>query len=154
MSDRFRVLVTGSRAWADEQTIRDAIAAVVSACGPENVVIVHGACPSGADAIADRIATAWAGLHIERHPAEWDQCTPNCPETPTHRRRKLQGDTDHPGQLDSYCPGAGPRRNTKMVTLGAGICLAFIISGSRGASHTANVAERAGIPTRRFEAAS
>ncbi|MBF8187362.1 DUF2493 domain-containing protein [Nonomuraea sp. K274] len=146
----YRLLITGSRAWTDEQRIRDAIAANVRLYGPGNLVIVHGACPSGADAMADRIASAWGGgLTVERHPADWDHCVPACP--PGHRRRKPSGDVDHPGLLDTYCPGAGPRRNAHMVGLGADVCLAFLVRGSRGATHTANAAKRAGILTYRYE---
>jgi hypothetical protein len=119
----YRVLITGSRSWTDEQTIRDALASVISLHGPENVVVVHGACPRGADALADRVATSWGGgLTVERHPADWD----------THGR------------------SAGFRRNAHMVSLGASLCLAFIVDRSAGASHTARLAERAGIPTRRY----
>jgi hypothetical protein len=39
-----------------------------------------------------------------------------------------------------------------MVNLGADLVLAFIRNGSRGASHTADLAEQAGIETRRFTA--
>lgn len=130
MTDRkpFRLLVTGSRTWRDEQDIRDALAAVVAEHGPENVVVVHGACPKGADEIADRIASAWGGgLSVERHPADWDG--------PARR-------------------GAGFARNAEMVRLGAHLVLAFIVDASRGASHTADLAEKAGIPTRRYERSS
>jgi len=124
---RYRVLVTGSRTWTDEQAIRTALAAVIWPHGPENVVIVHGACPVGADAIADRIATAWGGgLTVERHPADWER----------------------------YGRAAGFRRNAEMVALDADVCLAFIRGGSRGASHCARLAGAAGIPVRRFEVAS
>lgn len=137
MPDRFRILITGSRSWADEQAIRDALASVISEHGPENVTVVHGACPQGADEIADRIATAWGGgLTVERHPADWNG--------PAGR-------------------GAGFARNAEMVRLGADVVLAFVDPctkpkcrepkphGSHGASHTADLAEKAGIPTRRYE---
>lgn len=148
---RFRVLVTGSRSWRDEQTIRDALSSVVSVHGPEDVTVVHGAA-SGADAIADHVANGWWGLTVERHPADWTQpCTPNC--QPGHRRRR--GVTD-------YCPAVGPRRDAAMVESGIDLCLAFINPctlakcprprphDSHGAGFTADLAEKKGIETRRF----
>lgn len=127
MSGTFRVLITGSRSWTDEQAIRDALASVISLQGPENVTVVHGAASRGADAIADRVATSWGGgLTVERHPADWAR----------------------------FGRSAGFRRNADMVALGADLCLAFILDGSPGASHTADLAEKAGIPTRRYERTS
>jgi hypothetical protein len=113
------VLVTGSRTWTDTATIRSALAQV---WGDGTAVLVSGACPTGADRIAEQTWTRWGG-HVERHPADWAR----------HGR------------------SAGYRRNAAMVTAGADLCLAFIRDGSRGASHTARLAEAAGITTRRFE---
>jgi len=112
-----RVLVTGSRTWTDTGTIRDALASV---WGDGAAVLVSGACPRGADQIAEQLWTRWGG-HVERHPADWAR----------HGR------------------AAGYRRNTVMVAAGASVCLAFIRAGSPGASHTAALAEAAGIPTHR-----
>lgn len=85
------------------------------------LTVVHGHCPRGADAIAHSLCAEW-GWESEPHPADWA----------THGRR------------------AGFIRNQHMVDLGADECLAFIRDNSAGASHTASVAEKAGIPTVRF----
>ncbi|MDF5755801.1 SLOG family protein [Spongiactinospora sp. TRM90649] len=118
-----RILITGSRTWTDASTIRDALAALTTEHSPDRLIIVHGACPRGADALADR-AAARLGLAVERHPADWQR----------HGR------------------AAGIRRNAAMVTAGADVCLAFIRDASPGASDCARRAHRAGIPVRRWTA--
>lgn len=139
----YRVLVTGSRSWSDEQAIRDALATIISQHGPENVTVVHGACPRGADAIADHIASAWGGgLTVERHRANWDTCGPRC--QPSHHRTGVLGNT--------YCRYAGNARNQHMVDLGADLCLAFIRDNSRGATDCARRARAAGIEVKEWRA--
>jgi len=120
----YRILVTGSRDWDDLDVVYAHLALAIYQNVP--AVIVHGACPTGPDAMA-----AWwtrryrdLGLTEERHPANWS----------VNGKR------------------AGFIRNAHMVNLGADICLAFIRNGSRGATHTADLAEKAGIPTRRWTA--
>ena len=88
---------------------------------PGPVVVRHGACP-GENSV-DAVVAAWIdehgallGISQDPIPADWDNCAANCPATPEHRRRKKPGDTAHPGRLDTYCPGAGPRRNAEMLT--------------------------------------
>jgi hypothetical protein len=128
MPDPYRVLVTGSRTWNDTTAIRAALEQALIDAGPRPVLVIHGACPSGADQQADSHArwlrSKGCTIDVEPHPANW----------------QLEGKR------------AGFIRNARMVNLGADLCLAFTKGGSRGASHTAALAEAAGIPTRRFTA--
>jgi hypothetical protein len=120
-----RILVTGSRDWTDGDLIRQEMRRAVADFGPaDQVVIVHGGA-RGADAIAESIARG-VGLDVECHPAAWD----------TRGR------------------AAGIIRNSEMVNAGADVCLAFIRNQSRGATHCADAAEKAGIPTRRYTTAA
>lgn len=127
-----RILVTGSRDWSDRDVVLFALLRETP-YGP--ATLVHGACPTGADAIADQLGRV-AGYTVETHPADWEK----------------------------YGNSAGQRRNTEMVNLGATVCVAFIgrcssrkckiteSHPSHGASRTAKLAEAAGIPTRRYYA--
>lgn len=118
-----RVLITGSRDWDDRSILAQVLLNAEMTAIPEHgrlakMLLVSGACPTGADRIAEEYAEEW-GWKIERHPADWDQ----------------------------YGKRAGFLRNSEMVHLGADVCLAFIKNESRGASMTARLAEEAGIPT-------
>lgn len=140
-----RVLVTGSRTWRDGILLRDKLTECMSACidmGKPSLTIVHGACKSGADALAD----GWANwhernspqlhVHAERHPADWEgPCRPQC--QPNHRRQDPRG--------WDVCPAAGFYRNEDMVHLGADLVLAFIADNSKGATHCARYAEQNGL---------
>lgn len=86
----------------------------------EPIVVVQGGA-RGADTIAAGIADN-LGYEVETYKANW--------------RRDGKS--------------AGFLRNAHMVSLGADLCLAFIRNESRGATMCANLAERAGIPVRRF----
>jgi len=116
-----RVIVTGSRDWPDDGFIPHTLSLMRAELGDWiSMTIVHGACPTGADAQAE----AWAVAHgqtVERHPADW-----------------------------SKGRSAGPIRNREMVMAGAKICAAFILNGSKGASGCADLAERHGIFTYRW----
>lgn len=61
------ILVCGSRKWNDYQAIEDRLANV-----PVNTTIIHGDCPTGADAMADRAALK-LGLNVLRFPADWER---------------------------------------------------------------------------------
>lgn len=129
-----RLLVTGSRTWNDTGYVERTLDGLLAA-STTGFVMYHGACPTGADAIADRWALQRQHeghmILVVRCPAAW---------------------RNDAGEFDK---GAGLRRNTEMVAaavtggLVAGplSCHAFIRDGSRGASHCAKAAKRAGIPT-------
>lgn len=121
-----RVLVTGSRTWQSWHTVAMNLSHLLRHIGP--FVLVHGACPRGADAMAAEWADIHAdsGITVEAHPADWD----------------------------GLGKRAGYVRNAHMVKLGADWCLAFIYDRSRGATHCADLAEKAGIKTQRFETSS
>lgn len=107
------MLITGSRTWDNF----DVMVTALKRYARPGVVLVSGACPSGADAMAEQIWEQW-GLPVERHPLDW-----------------RKGNR------------AGLIRNQEMVNLGADICLAFRRNFSSGTTHCGNAATIAGIPT-------
>jgi YspA, cpYpsA-related SLOG family len=117
MRQPFRLLITGSRSWDDTRAVEHALA-VILARHPEGVLLVHGACPRGADAIAAAYASRTSGYRIEAHPASW------------HRHGRA----------------AGHLRNAEMVGLGADGCVAFLRGTSPGTTATVRMARVAGIP--------
>lgn len=142
MSYPYRVLVTGSRDWTDRRAIGNTLtnAGALAVALDQLLIVVHGACRTGADAIAEE----WVAWHRDRgRPFE----------TEPHRAE------DH-----GPWPACGPIRNRHMVSLGADACFAFIgpctkrgcrrtdPHGSHGASGCADMAEAAGITVRRWTA--
>lgn len=115
-----RLLITGSRDWTDHDSVHTVLKDWWLSTGNDpEAVLVSGNCPTGADRIAESI---WEnqGLAVERYPADW----------------KRLGRS------------AGPKRNQAMVDLKPDAAAAFIRAGSRGASGTLKMIERAGIPVR------
>lgn len=119
------ILTTGSRDWDDPRTLRHAIfrALYETKTFFGDAALAHGDCPTGADALADEYARE-VGMHVLKFPADWAR----------------------------YGKRAGFLRNAEMVDMAPDICLAFIRDESRGATMTADLAERAGIETRRYRA--
>ncbi|MGW4825033.1 hypothetical protein ACWEP4_40525 [Streptomyces sp. NPDC004227] len=114
------IAVTGSREHPNPEIAAYAVADYVLNEAPGPVIVRHGACPG--EQSVDQTVAQWIdecgellGVTQDPMPADWDNCTPDCPADPGHRRRKKPGDTAHPGQLPDYCPDAGPRRNADMV---------------------------------------
>ena len=120
MRTPYRVLVTGSRDWTSRMTIKRAMIEVwEAAMRPDDIVLISGANPKGADHIAEQCAID-CGWKVERHPAQWDK----------------------------WGKAAGPRRNNEMVESGVDVCIAFIKDNSRGATNCSQTAMRAGVTTR------
>lgn len=124
-----RILITGSRDWADWHRVQIAIREALFAYQDSrdrlsDAVVVHGGA-RGADACAAVVAPRM-GLRTEEHRADWAR--------------------------DGKA--AGPLRNQRMVDLGADVCLAFPMPGSRGTWDCVRRAEAAGIPVQVIEAAT
>lgn len=113
-----RVLICGSRGWKDVQPIE----AVILGYGALNgsLTLIHGHCPDGADAIADRVALKH-GLEPVRVPANWKR----------------------------FGKGAGPIRNQKMLDeQKPEVVIAFRAHGkSTGTDDMIKRALKAGVPT-------
>lgn len=116
-----RILITGCRFWKCHNLAYGVLQRLMARYGPD-LVIVHGGA-AGVDDAFD-LAAKGLGLAVEPHPVtdqEWDRLGKS----------------------------AGPRRNTKMVALGADLCIAVhkFIPGSKGTRDCATKAIAAGIPT-------
>lgn len=127
-----KVIVTGSREFAD----RELVWKVLDELYPvdRGLILIHGACPTG----ADKHAVDWArarhqgpyhgsNVMVFPYPANWD-----------HGR------------------GAGMARNAEMVKAGANLVIAFYQpgAGNKGTSGCVKLAQRAGIEVRKFGGAS
>jgi hypothetical protein len=136
-----RVLITGSRRWADTAHLVAVLDRIYAAHRP--LTVVHGAARSGADLSARDWCEAMndqpgnAEVIEDPHAADWyAPCRPAC--RPGHRRWRNGRD---------YCPAAGNYRNDDMVRLGADWCVAFFQPGepNRGTTDCVRRALRAGI---------
>lgn len=111
------VIVTGSRKWTDAAMIAKALAEFRPS------LVVHGACPTGADKMADDWAKA-NGVRVQRFPADW---------------RGPEG------------KGAGPARNGVMLaTHPDAIVLGFPLGGP-GTADCLRKANRLGMLTLEFK---
>lgn len=72
-----RVLICGSRQWHDRPKIREVLKRLQGEAreAGEEFVVIHGACPDGADLIADQICESELGMtpgvDLIREPAQW-----------------------------------------------------------------------------------
>lgn len=115
-----QVLITGSRNWSSLSAIVDALGGFCNDYGtiPTGIVLISGACPTGADKLCEKFWEAHGGV-VNRFPANWEK----------------------------YGRRAGFVRNAEMVDLQPDICFAFIKDNSKGASMTRDLAVKKGIST-------
>lgn len=112
-----RVIVTGSRKWADGEAVYEALWDVYEAHGAFE--LSHGDCATGADAMARHwleVGGEYVGCTERRFPANW-----------------------------ARGPQAGPERNRRMVEAGADLVLAFPLPEGSGTQHAMRLAREAGI---------
>jgi hypothetical protein len=146
VTDTGRLIWTASRSWTDPVLMWEVAGECLEWARSQGkaLVIVHGDAPGG-DQIAKLFGEIIPGCQHEPHPADWEgpcRDDPRC--KPGHRRKDRAG--------RDYCPMAGIYRNEdKLIGPGGDRCAAFIKARSRGASNCAALAEKAGIPTRRYE---
>ncbi|WP_425471796.1 hypothetical protein [Streptomyces cadmiisoli] len=88
------------------------------------MIVRHGACPTGADKYAEEWVSEQAG--------KWPFTVSSDPM---------------PAYWSGYGKNAGPKRNTAMVAKGADECMAFMRLGSRGTMDCLVKAIKAGIIT-------
>jgi hypothetical protein len=121
-----RLIVTGSRTWEGPlatkriEGVLTVLHVWLDMLG-EPLIVVHGACPTGADQITDAWATKRVdeGVTVEAHPADWKR----------------------------WGKGAGPRRNQYMLDQGADMCIGFRRGNSSGTGHMLAIARHAKILT-------
>ena len=123
-----RVLITGSRAWPWPALVDRALDAErARLTSGDTLIVIHGACPRGADAAAAawcaRVTTSPGATVAEQpHPARW---------------------RDQIGRLDC---GAGMTRNAHMIAAGPDVVIAFWLDRSPGTADTLRRADTARIP--------
>lgn len=115
-----RVIVCGSRDWTNRLAFDVVLYGLWGSRATRDLTLIHGACPTGADALVDE----WAGtkVPVERFPAEWE------------KRGRI----------------AGPLRNQQMLDEGKpDLVVAFVnkpLDESRGTADMVRRARKAGVP--------
>lgn len=123
MVNIFKVLITGSRSFDDYDRMLNVFQKIDEKFSHyDMIVLLSGACPTGADRMAENIAES-LGWNVERYPADW----------------KKDG------------KAAGPLRNQRMIDEKPDICVAFPTNASRGTWDCVRRAEKADVFTKVFE---
>ena len=119
-----RIIVTGSRDWTNKLMVIGALNDMYTYHG--KYMLVHGACPTGADKIADD----WYETYGEHYTVGIDRFYP---------------------AWDIWGDAAGPKRNSRMVRSGGDMVLSFPLGISTGTWDCINKAVAAEIPVRVYD---
>ncbi len=106
----------------------------------EDSKLIEG-CADGADRIACHYHPELEKFH-HHFKVVWENCLPDCPSDPKHRKKRANG--------DEYCPRVGPARNQRMLDEGKPqVVFAFTddLKNSKGTKDMVTRAKRAGVPT-------
>lgn len=114
----YRILITGGRDLPEAEVVWLPLWMLVHR--KHSIIVVHGACPTGADLYAHE----W----LELPGQQWNR---------GHRRYEqkveyLALEEAHPADWNGKGKAAGPIRNEEMATLGADCCFAFPTPASKG----------------------
>lgn len=122
-----KVLVCGSRDWLNEFAVERELRKL-----PKGAIIVHGDCPTGADALADKVARK-LGFEVRTYPADWE------------------GELAATGSSKA----AGPKRNAKILReehpdktgkpFAFGLAFTEDLARSRGTKDMTERARKAGV---------
>jgi hypothetical protein len=128
MTDKFNLIIAGSRTFADYHIVNVQTAAFLKALKElrakrDRIQIISGTA-KGADQLGERFATQYK-LSLLRMPAKWDL----------------------------YGKSAGYRRNECMAEM-ANACIVFWDGQSRGSQHMVEQAKEKGIPTTLYNASN
>jgi hypothetical protein len=134
----FRLLITATRHDIDPEFVWMPLWQMVHK--HEALVIVHGDCPTGGDALAQQ----WVDLPGQ----QWNTGVKG--RRNGHEVERLVIAERHPANWEYYGKWAGPVRNQEMVTAGADACFAWPADDSRGTYDCMARAYRAGIPIWRW----
>lgn len=127
-----RILVTGARLWIDDHIVGGVLSEHVREHGP--FVLIHGGLPVGVDALAHE----W--LYLEDACCDMPCCDIG------NLRAMREAEETYPIDVKTDGVDGIPKRNQRMVNMGADLCLAFIGPGSRGSVDCMTRARIAGIP--------
>ena len=119
-----RAVFTGSRDWRWPHAIKD----VIDSLDKETTIIVHGACPRGADQIANDYAKA-QGFVVEKYKADWSRGREGGPE---RNRRMIRESIGLAGDSSNVIVYAfifeGPGSNAGSRSRGTRGCIEYAAS--------------------------